>query len=54
VPSLDAAAKPPALTTIDEGLDTGQRDPPSTATVSTVVAARHYELARAEGFRRAR
>jgi PPOX class probable F420-dependent enzyme len=32
-PSLDAAARPPALTTIDEGPDTGQRDPPSMATV---------------------
>ena len=40
MPSLDAAARPPLLTTIDEGLDTGQRDPPSMATVSTVRSCR--------------
>src|SRR5215207_2716071 len=32
----------PALITIDESLDTGQRDPPSRATVSTFIAARNY------------
>jgi hypothetical protein len=52
---LDAAADTtPALITIDESLDTGQRDSRSMATSAQVVAARHSEPARAEGFRHAR
>jgi hypothetical protein len=51
VPSLDAAADTTlALTTIDESLDTGQRDSRIMTPAAQVMAARHCELARAEGF----
>jgi hypothetical protein len=52
VPSLDAAD--PRVTTIDEGVDTRQRDPRSMARSAQVIAGRHCELARPEGFRRTR
>ena len=37
MPSLDAAAQTPALTTIDESLDKGQRDPRGMARAGTEV-----------------
>jgi hypothetical protein len=47
VPSLDVAVGPPALTTIEEGLDTGQRNRASMATVRRWEVP-HYEFARAK------
>ena len=37
MPSLDAAARPPVLTTIDESLDKGQCDPRGMARAGTEV-----------------